>query len=145
MTMTVHAGDRAMPASCGWHPWWNRFAGPEPLELDLRAGASYRKDGEGIPTGELGDLPPHPWDDCFTELDDPAAVLRWPGAVTVALTTSCPCVVAYDEPAHAICVEPQTAPPDAFNQSPTVLQPGDVLGATATWRWTLTGSAPASR
>jgi aldose 1-epimerase len=138
LTMEVHAGDRPMPASCGWHPWWSRDAGRgEPLTVDLDAGAMFERDHEGIPSGKLVPPAPPPWDDCFTRLGELPAVLRWPGTVTVALETSCPCVVVFDEPEHAICVEPQTAPPDAFNLEPKVVQPGKALVATATWSWQL--------
>jgi aldose 1-epimerase len=64
-------------------------------------------------------------------------VLRWPAAITVTLRTSCPCVVVFDEPQHAICVEPQTGPPDEFNLAPVIVQPGEALVATATWSWQL--------
>jgi aldose 1-epimerase len=97
----------------------------------------YRRDQDGIPNGELVPVGPHPWDDCFTRLGDPPAVLRWPGAITVTLETSCPCVVVFDEPEHAICVEPQTGPPDAFTLDPAVVRPGERLLATATWSWQL--------
>ncbi|HYV58651.1 MAG TPA: aldose 1-epimerase, partial [Acidimicrobiia bacterium] len=136
LTMEVHAADEAMPVSCGWHPWWSRHAGGgEPLRVDLDADAMYACDDDGIPTGELVPLGPHPWDDCFTGLGDQPAVLRWPGALTLTLETSCRCVVVFDEPEHAICVEPQTDPPDAFNLGPTVVRPGEPLVATATWSW----------
>jgi aldose 1-epimerase len=138
MTMEVHAGDRPMPASCGWHPWWSRHSGRgEPLAVDLDAGAKYERDERGMPTGKLVPPGPHPWDDCFTRLGEPPAVLRWPGGVTLTLDTSCACVVMYDEPEHAICVEPQTAPPDSFNLGPAVVQPDEPLVATATWWWQL--------
>jgi aldose 1-epimerase len=136
LTMEVHAGEQPMPASCGWHPWWNRFPRDDTgLHLELRAGAMLEKDDEGIQTGELVDVRRPPWDDCFTALGAPPVTLRWPGAVTISLGTSCQYVVVYDEPQHAICAEPQTAPPDAFNLEPTVLEPGGLLVATATWRW----------
>jgi aldose 1-epimerase len=32
------------------------------------------------------------------------------------MTSTCDHVVLYDEPRHAICVEPQTGPPDALNR-----------------------------
>jgi aldose 1-epimerase len=137
MTMEVHA-DRPMPASCGWHPWWNRGPGHgEPLAVDLDAGAMYERDDEGIPTGQLVPVGPHPWDDCFTRLGVPPVVLRWPGVLVLTLETSCPCVVVFDEPEHAICVEPQTGPPDAFNVAPVVVRPGEPLVATSTWSWRL--------
>ncbi|MGH8983498.1 MAG: aldose 1-epimerase [Acidimicrobiia bacterium] len=136
MTMEVHAGERPMPASCGWHPWWARHLGRgEPLELDLHAGAMYRKDDDDIAVDELVPIGPHPWDDCFTELGDPPAVLRWPGAITLTLETSCPCVVAFDQPENAICVEPQTHPPDALNLGPAVVMPGEPLVASCRWSW----------
>ena len=31
------------------------------------------------------------------------------------MTSTCDHVVLYDQPRHAICVEPQTGPPDALN------------------------------
>lgn len=138
MTMEVHADERPMPASCGWHPWWRRHLDRgEPLELDLHAGAMYRKDDDGIQVDELVAPGPHPWDDCFTHLGDPPAVLRWPGAATVTLETPCPCVVAFDHPVHAICVEPQTHPPDALNLGPAVVTSGEPLIATCRWHWEL--------
>jgi galactose mutarotase-like enzyme len=95
----------------------------------------YAQDDDGIPTGELVPLGPHPWDDCFTELGDQPAVLHWPDALTVTLETACRCVVVFDQPQHAICVEPQSDPPDAFNLGPTAVRPGEPLVATATWSW----------
>jgi len=138
LTMEVHAAADSMPVSCGWHPWWSRNAGRgEPLMVELEAEAMYARDEDGIPTGELVPIGPHPWDDCFTGLGDQPAVLRWPGAITVSLETSCRCVVLFDEPEHAICVEPQSDPPDAFNLGPTVVRPGEPLVVTATWSWQL--------
>ena len=64
---------------------------------------------------------------------DRPAVLRWPGALTVTLEAACRCVVVFDEPEHAICVEPQTDPPDAFNLGSTIVRRGEPLVATATW------------
>jgi galactose mutarotase-like enzyme len=46
-----------------------------------------------------------------------------------------PLAVALDEPEHAICVEPQSHPPDAFNLGPAVARPGKPVVATATWSW----------
>src|SRR5439155_435701 len=59
----------------------------------------------------------------------------WSRAATVTLETSCPCVLVFTEPEPAICVEPQSHPPDAFNLGPAVARPGEPVVATATWSW----------
>lgn len=137
LTLEVHAGACPMPAACGWHPWWYRTPAPSvaPLEVELHADVLYEKDREGIPTGELIRVAPPPWDDCFTELGAPVAVLTWPGAAAVTIDTDSPCVVVFTEPEHAICVEPQSGPPDAFNVDPSVVTPGSPLVTHATFRW----------
>jgi aldose 1-epimerase len=138
LTMEVHAAARAMPASCGWHPWWSReLARGEAIELELHADGMYERDDEGIPTGVLTRVAPPPWDDCFTDLGDPAAVLRWPGAATVTIETDCACVVVFTEPEHAECVEPQSGPPDELNLAPHVVTPEEPLVVHTTWRWTI--------
>ncbi len=140
LTMEVHADRAPMPASCGWHPWWRRDLGRgEPVELELHADGMYVKDDDGIQTGELGRVTPPPWDDCFTDLGSPPAVLRWPGAATVTFETDCPCVVVYTEPELALCVEAQSGPPDALNIAPRVVTPGAPLVVHATFHWAIDG------
>ncbi len=140
LTMEVHAARQPMPVSCGWHPWWHRDLGRgEPVELELRADRMYAKDEAEIPTGELAPVTAPPWDDCFTDLGTPPAVLRWPGAATLTMETDCPCVVVYTEPEQALCVEPQSAPPDALNLVPRVVQPDAPLVVHATFRWAIDG------
>jgi aldose 1-epimerase len=96
----------------------------------------YRRDADGIPTGELVAPSPGPWDDCFTGLSRPPR-LRWPGAIDLWMETRCDHWVIYDEPAHAICVEPQTGPPDAFNLGTGVAIATPATPVTASWtiRW----------
>jgi aldose 1-epimerase len=128
-SIEVHAGDRAMPAQAGWHPWFGR-----PCRLLFAANAMYALDDECIPTGQLTAVPPGPWDNCFTKLLGPPQ-LAFPGGPTLTVTSSCTDWVVYDRPEHAICVEPQTGPPDAFNHAPQVVEPGAPLVGTMTWRW----------
>lgn len=141
VTMEIHAAGAAMPASCGWHPWWQRdLTRGAAVELELHAGAMYVRDDEGIPTGELMPVQPPPWDDCFTDLGGPpVAVLRWPGAATVTIETDCPCVVVYTEPEMALCVEPQSGPPDALNLAPHVVTPDAPLVVHAMFHWAIDG------
>ena len=104
--------------------------------VKLDAGAMYRHDDDGIPTGELVAPPPGPWDNCFTQLAKAPGV-RWPGAIEIVLRTSLEHVVVYDEPEHALCVEPLTGPPDALNLAPRIVAPGDPLRASVRLEWNL--------
>jgi aldose 1-epimerase len=135
VSMELDAAE-AMPADIGWHPWFRRQTGPGEPEVELRFAAEsmFVRDDEGIPTGELVPPTPRPWDECFTGVwSDP--VLVWPGVLELEIGSSCECWVVYDEPADAICVEPQTGPPDSPNLAPRVVEPGRPLVATMEWRW----------
>ena len=149
LTLELHAAER-MPASLGWHPWFRRRlnldtgtdsavaegagAVSAEAELDLDAGSMYLRDADGIPTGTLVPVPPGPWDDCMTDLRA-APVVRWPGSLELELRADVSEWVVYTELPHAICVEPQTGPPDALNLRPVVVEPGQPLSARMEWRW----------
>ena len=64
-------------------------------------------------------------------------MLRWGGALELTITSSCDDLVLYDLPTHAVCVEPQTGPPDALRLTPILVEPGWPLVAEATFGWTL--------
>jgi len=138
LRLEVHSKGGAMPASCGWHPWFRRqLAVGEPALLDFEADFMEQRDKEGIPSGErIAPPPPGPWDDCFGGIER-WPVLTWPGALELRIESSCEFLVIYTEPEHAVCVEPQTAPPDALNRDPFVVEPGRPLVATTRWSWQL--------
>jgi aldose 1-epimerase len=135
VTMTLEA-DEPMPVTMGWHPWFRRVLAPgdAPVSLELSAAEMLVRDAEGIPGGERVAPPPGPWDDAFTGLRaDP--VLDWPGRLRVTISSTCDWWVVYSEPAHAVCVEPQSGPPDAANGNPDVVLPGAPLSHAMRWRW----------
>lgn len=124
MTLAVTAADAPMPASLGWHPW---FLKPE--RLDFSPTEQFVRDDEWITVAERTPPRPSPWDDTFINTEP--VTLVYPGrrvTVTSGLTTW----VVFDMPEHATCVEPQTAPPDAFNIAPHRLDPGETLKASMT-------------
>ena len=139
LALTLDA-DTPMPASLGWHPWFQRdLPGGGALEVSLEATERWERGDDGLPTGRLVKPGPRPdlgWDDCFTHLVGPP-VLTWPGALELTLTSSCEHWVLFDATPHAVCVEPQTGPPDALNLAPTVVEPGEPLTATFDWAWRL--------
>ncbi len=116
LRLEVHTHGPTFPATLGWHPWFRRrveVGGA--LELDFRAARWYPRGDDGLPQGFVEPPPERgPWDDCFTALTWPAT-LTWPGALAVQMTSTCDHAVLYDQPTHAICLEPQTGPPDALN------------------------------
>lgn len=133
----VIPGERAMPVTFGWHPWFRRRlarGGALDLEVDMSTASRFQRDAEGISTQTLVEPGPRPWDDCFSGVG--RIVLRWPGAIEVEVHHDAPYVVLYDPP-HAICVEPQTGPPDAFSLDPAScrLEPGELSELTVSWRW----------
>jgi aldose 1-epimerase len=125
LQMTVEAGDR-QPVSLGWHPWFRREIGAgSEAELIFDAEVMYERDDDGMPSSRRVAPSPRPWDDCFTELAE-GPQLRW-GTVEVGLASSADHWVVYDEPSHALCVEPQTGPPNDVNDDPQVLDEGESL------------------
>ena len=55
-----------------------------------------------------------PWDDAFTEIRGTPAVV-WEDVARIEIESDAPWWVVYDEDPDGICIEPQTAPPDAAN------------------------------
>lgn len=129
LTLSVQAGEHAMPAELGWHPWFRK-----PDRLDFQPRAIYPRDAQGIATLPLASPPAGPWDDCF--LHDGEIVLHR-GAQRLRLVSECRHWVVYDGTAHATCVEPQTGPPDAFTLAPRVLAPGETLQASFMLDWSM--------
>ena len=131
--------DEPMPAWLGWHPWFRRqLASGGPVELDFSAARMYRRGDDGLPTGELVDPTPGPWDDAFTDLRRPPR-LTWPEALALEIDSTASIWVVYDERPRAVCVEPQTAPPDAVNLPGVPLPiaaPGRPVSVSMDWRWT---------
>jgi aldose 1-epimerase len=137
LRLEVHAAGPPFPATAGWHPWFRRrlpIGGS--LVVDLDAKRWYPRGPDGLPLGPVETPPPHgPWDDCFTAITWPVT-LTWPGALEVTMTSTCDHLVLYDQPTHAICVEPQSGPPDAVNlDRARIVRRYDPLVIEATLRW----------
>jgi aldose 1-epimerase len=135
-----------MPASMGWHPWFRRQVegASGGLALEIDPAWVFVRDADYIATPELVRPGPHPWDDCFTGVRR-APRLSWPGLLDLRIESDCRYWVVYDMPSDAICVEPQTAPPDGLNWLPpedVLVEPGRPLVATMTMRWRMAGGRP---
>jgi len=135
LRLEVHAESGAMPASCGWHPWICRTVGGVDAELDFHPGFMYQRDRAGVATRRRRPATEGPWDDCFGGVEQ-APAITWPGVLRLQLESTCESWVVFTERPHALCVEPMTAPPDALNHDPFVVEPGRPLVAEFTMRWT---------
>ena len=141
--LEIRAATDPFPAIVGWHPWFARILRDAdgtprggPVRVDLPAGAMLRRGGDGLPDGTVvRPIPPGPWDDCFTELTRPPAVV-WPGALRIEVDSAARYAVVYTEQEPGVCVEPQTGPPNGLNTGEcAVVEPGRPLVATMTLRW----------
>lgn len=154
MAMEVRATGGSFPAGCGWHPWFRRdVGGAKDLRLEVPASGVLVAE-EQLPTGEVkaprGELDLHdgPWlrerriDHCYSGLSGPVGI-DW-GSLRLSLTVECekPHVMLYT-PEEAVCIEPQTCAPDAFNLHDrgfegtgfAVAEPGRPVRIESTWGW----------
>ncbi|WP_031017956.1 aldose epimerase [Streptomyces sp. NRRL S-1314] len=135
LTMGVETYESSFPAQIGWHPWFNRNLGGEDVRVDFAPAWQEERGEDHLPTGKRIDPTPGPWDDCFGMPDGVDVTLTWPGQLQLKVTSRVEWVVVYDEQAEAVCVEPQTGPPDGLNTHPRLVTPLEPLEASTTWTW----------
>ncbi|MGW0081920.1 aldose epimerase family protein [Streptomyces sp. NPDC003393] len=138
LTMSVETYASSFPAQIGWHPWFHRnLGGPgaQDVRLDFTPAWQEERGDDHLPTGHRVDPGPGPWDDCFGMPDGVDVTLTWPGQLELKVTSPEKWVVVYDEQEVAVCVEPQTGPPDGLNTHPHLVTPLEPLEATTTWSW----------
>ncbi|MFB7173269.1 aldose 1-epimerase [Streptomyces sp. NPDC056254] len=135
LTMGVETYGDSFPAQAGWHPWFLRNLGGQDVELSFDPAWQEERGADHLPTGKRIDPRPGPWDDCFGMPDGVDVTLTWPGALELRITSRCEWVVVYDEQAEAVCVEPQSGPPNGINTAPRLVTPVDPLEVSTTWTW----------
>ncbi|MFC7840534.1 aldose 1-epimerase [Streptomyces sp. NPDC001046] len=135
LTISVETYESSFPAQIGWHPWFHRNLGGEDVRLDFSPAWQEERGDDHLPTGHRVDPKPGPWDDCFGMPGGVEATLTWPGQLELTVSSRAEWVVVYDEQREAVCVEPQTGPPDGLNTLPRLVTPLEPLEATTTWRW----------
>jgi aldose 1-epimerase len=125
----VTAGDRAMPAQVGWHPWFYK-----PSRTSLIFESMLQRDEHGIATTIRERRDAINVDDCFVNPLAPLSLTV--NGVDLVLSSDCSHWVVYDQPSHSTCVEPQSGAPNAINDSPYVLAPRESLTKWFTIAWT---------
>ncbi len=127
----------SFPAQAGWHPWFRRNLGDGGQDVTIAFDPAWQEErGEDhLPTGRRIDPRPGPWDDCFGMPDGTDVTLTWPGELAVRVTSASPWVVVFDEQPEAVCVEPQSGPPNGLNTAPRLVTPINPLEMTAVLSW----------
>ncbi|MCX4665565.1 aldose 1-epimerase [Streptomyces sp. NBC_01381] len=138
LTLGIETYGDSFPAQAGWHPWFNRNLGEgqEDVRVDFSAAWQEERGDDHLPTGRRITPTPGPWDDCFGMPDGVDVTLTWPEQLQLQVKSREPWVVVYDEQDAAVCVEPQTGPPDGLNTLPRLVTPIDPLETSTTWTWT---------
>ena len=114
-SLEYEPGDCDLPAWLGFHPWFPReLERGGSAEIEFNAEKMFVKDKEGLPNGEFTEPGRGPWDDCFTEVRGTPSI-AWEDVVQISIESDAPYWVVYNEDSDGVCVEPQTAPPDAAN------------------------------
>lgn len=113
-SLNYFANGCTLPAWVGLHPWLPKRINNRDVDLIFAPEKMLARRQDGIPTGDLVDIPPQPWDDAFFgAIKSP--IIRWRDIAQLEIISSVPWWVVYNEDPLAICIEPQTAPPDAAN------------------------------
>jgi aldose 1-epimerase len=114
-SLEYEPGNCDLPAWLGIHPWFPRDLGRGgSAEIEFAAELMLERDSEGLPSGKLIAPSKQPWDDAFTQIRGVPSVV-WEDVARIDIECDAPWWVAYNEDADGVCIEPQTAPPDAAN------------------------------
>jgi aldose 1-epimerase len=151
--------DEAMPVALGWHPWFAR-EGREPIRVTVPSAEVLVTMPDLIPTGaripvdDLTDLRAGPvigdraLDHAYVGIAGPS-LIAWPDQELTMEADPLASIVVHSTP-RGICVEPQTAWPDAVRLAErgaatgiVTLGPHEALSASCRWTWR--GSAAPGR
>ncbi|MER5257574.1 aldose 1-epimerase [Streptomyces sp. NPDC002855] len=136
LTLGIETYGDSFPAQAGWHPWFNRNLEQQDVRIGFDPSWQEERGDDHLPTGHRVAPTPGPWDDCFGMPDGVDVTLTWPERIELNVKSREQWVVVYDEQEAAVCVEPQTGPPDGLNTLPRLVTPIDPLETSTTWTWT---------
>jgi aldose 1-epimerase len=137
LTLGIEAADSSFPAQAGWHPWFLRNLGDGggDVRIDFDPGWQEERGDDHIPTGKRIAPRPGPWDDCFGMPQGVDVTLTWPEKLELKVASRAEWAVVYDEQAEAVCVEPQSGPPNGLNSRPRLVTRIQPLEISTTWTW----------
>lgn len=133
----VESGADTFPCVVGWHPWFRRHIGGATAQWRMDATAILERGDDALPRN-VGAVPhAGPFDDAFL-VPSGQAHLTWPSILDLDIESSSTWFVVYDALAHALCVEPQSGPPDGLVEHPWAVpasvEPGRPVEQIVRWR-----------
>lgn len=144
--LTVETDGPPFPGAAGWHPWFTAWTGTsrqvaeervgdsaDELVIDFSADWQEERGDDGLPTGRRIPQQPRPWDDAFVFDSGVRATLTWPRRVELEMTSPATSLVVYTTEPDAVCVEPQTGPPNGVNTHPRMVTSDDPLTTSTRW------------
>ncbi|MFC4376161.1 aldose 1-epimerase [Nocardia halotolerans] len=137
MEMEITSEADRFPAQAGWHPWFLRRPRPDIADVGVAFEPAWQEErgADHLPTGQRIPPRPGPWDDCFAMPGGVDVVLEWPPLLRLRIRSPERWVVLYDEQVEAVCVEPQSGPPNGLNTMPRFVTPADPLRTETVWTW----------
>lgn len=114
-SLEYESGGCDLPFWIGLHPWFPReLSIGSSAEIDFHPTKMFERGSDHLPTGNLIEPTRGPWDDAFTGVRG-VPKISWEDALQISIECDAPYWVIYDQDSEGICIEPQTAPPDAAN------------------------------
>ena len=114
-SLEYESGDCDLPFWMGFHPWFPRELNRGgSAEIDFHPGKMLERGPDYLPTGKLITPTSSPWDDAFAEVRGTPTVY-WEDVMQIKIESDAPYWVVYDQDSEGVCIEPQSAPPDAGN------------------------------
>ncbi len=128
------------PVVTGWHPWFRRKVSGSRGEWSLEAPRLLRRGDDALPLELMAGVGTGPFDDAFW-VPSGRASIHWPGQLGIDVVTEGAWYVVYDERPEAICLEPQSGPPDGLDDHPWHTAERLAAGEPRSWRttWTMRG------
>ncbi|MCS2162833.1 aldose 1-epimerase [Scandinavium sp. H11S7] len=137
LRLQIDTSGEAFPASAGWHPWFAKVLAEnndKPLVVDFDADWQEESGENELPTGLRIAPRPGPWDDCFGFEKGLKAHLKWPGKISLEMTSNGKSMVIFNKQSDATCVNAMTQAPNAINITPEVVTLQTPLIIETFWR-----------
>lgn len=114
-SLEYEGGDCDLDFWLGMHPWFPRqLSSGQEAEIEFTPTFMFERGQDYLPTGKMILPTEGPWDDTFIGVKGSPRIY-WQDAMQITIDSDCPYWVIYDQDPEGICIEPQSAPPDAQN------------------------------